>query len=428
MNRLLLFIVFVLNICEAYAQRSNLTDRLMENAITFKIEDDTLDRTGHDYFSEIFKRNRVVVLGEYHGSKRISELVESIIPIYAENGGKSLLLEIGPYTAYFLNQHIRLGTDMESYLAKVNSKYKFDSDDFQHGPIPFLYYRSDAAFLSEAIENRLEIIGLDQEFLFGYQFLLDEAFSSLSDDDKVTYEGDFTRLRDTITYFYEVEKESYKLEGAKRRRFSILFRESDFVQRSLLSLASIDSNLLSVIENLQSSNDIYYYQNVGNWWVSNKLRTTNFIDNFVKFLNSSHNKEKLLIKIGGLHAAKGINGYNMYDIGNTLYEYARLNKGESIHIVFMNRFETDDEGQVTDVLSDTTSWFTKNFHTAIHRRKHSSLRQLPLRSTKTFKNDAQAAARQTYAISTGLSPQWTNQPARSSIGYAGQTNGVSEQT
>ena len=95
-----------------------------------------------------------------------------------------------------------------------------------------------------------------------------------------------------------------------------------------------------------------------------------FRDKFVLEENNfDYNNDKVLIKIGGLHSAKGLNNYSMYDIGNSVYELARINKRKSLHTVFLDRYFKDTDGKITDAMNDSTGWYTKNFKNFIQLGK-----------------------------------------------------------
>jgi hypothetical protein len=171
------------------------------------------------------------------------------------------------------------------------------------------------------------------------------------------------KLQDSLK-IYEVADMDFK-NGSERKqdRLPVRVHESLFFNETLSQLSLVNETTEEIVASIKKSNDIYYRNATGDWWNSNRLRTENFVQNYRShFVNADQiSNEKLFLKIGGLHAAKGLNNYNRYDLGNIIYETSRLTGRKSCHMVVLDRYWMNAANEVEDVLQDSTSWYGTNF-------------------------------------------------------------------
>lgn len=114
---------------------------------------------------------------------------------------------------------------------------------------------------------------------------------------------------------------------------------------------------------------------------------TNF-RNGLKNSNFDYSEDKTLIKTGGIHSAKGLNNYSMYDIGITIFEVAKFNGNGSINSIFLSRFEKDND-TIIDAL-DAHSWYSNSFKDFIQMGKRDEWAIIdlrPLKNTFYYKRD-----------------------------------------
>lgn len=360
-NVLVVFSVFCL-INTMHAQDS-LTVKDFENvSYHFTIENNTFKGNGADFLEAEAQKNQFIMLGEYHGSETISEFTKAFIPIYNKYGCKNFGLEIGASTAKILTNLSKKPETTIAQLKTFNTSYKTVSKKRSYTPIPFFSNISDAEFLADASKLKWNLIGLDQEFKFGFIPLVELAYNNLSDSRKRELKEKLTQTKDTLLLFYTKEIDYYDGRTTEKKRFAKLFKNSNFINSFLNDLASNHPENKKIVDDIRTSNEIYWLSNVGRYWDGNAMRTSNFIRNFGNAMNSSNfnkNEDKMLIKIGALHSAKGLNNYFMYDIGNSVAEFARFNGTSSLHIRVMNRYYFD-EGKVEDGLDYNTK-MTKAF-------------------------------------------------------------------
>ena len=315
---------------------------------------------GATFFDSLFRTHDYFILGESHGSSQISRLTKALIPIYARHGGNLFGLEIGPYASHILNTGLGRGP-AEDLLWQLNADYGIHTDSRPFYPIPFFSSALDAEFLQAAHDHGLTTVGMDQENLFSYLLLIDSLIASVPDRD--TDNKRLARaLRDTVNTHIQQEIIT-RNEGTNQRAIlPVTFRESAFIQEALPRLAGVNPRTQRIVQSLTTSNAIYYHHATGDWWNSNRLRTENFVANFrsVFLPDGEVSDERLFLKIGGLHAAKGMNDYYRYDIGNVIFEFARLTGRRSLHTIILNRHMVEEDGTVSDLLQDTSSWYASN--------------------------------------------------------------------
>ena len=340
--------------------QSRSIDSYLEDAVLHFTLDTSLSANGREFFDSLLADNHYFILGEYHGSVQISRLTNALLPLYAKHGGKVFGLEIGPQASRQINDGMARET-AAAFFGRLNGAYTIVTAERPYTPIPFFRSAGDARFLQTAFDHGLTTIGLDQENLFSYPLLIDSLIGTLPAAD-VDLRTLARTLRDSVAIYLERGVTAQARGGSRREGLAVKLEESAFLQRALGALAAGGPRAEEVIASLRTSNAIYYHHGIGDWWNSNRLRTENFVDNFREALvpDGTVSEERLFLKIGGLHAAKGMNNYYRYDIGNLIYETARLTGRKSLHTVIIDRFWVQEDGEWTDSLEDSTSWLATN--------------------------------------------------------------------
>lgn len=359
-NLLLVLLTSLLG-CGPLAGQSDGIAVYIDRATRYFSLEDSLSAEGQSLFDSLLRENHYVILGEYHGSTQIGRLTEALLPIYARHGGSRFGLEIGPEASRLINEAMARET-ARSFIRRINAEYALITTKRPFPPIPFFRSAADAAFLQTAFDVGLTTVGLDQEYLYSYLLLLDTLEANIPRNAHASMEVS-GGLRDTLTAYLTREKAVIEDGGGRRDRLPIRFQESAFIREGLEKLATTSERARGLVRSLLTSNRIYYHNATGDWWNANRLRTENFVENFQRgFLPDGQiSDERLFLKIGSLHAAKGMNNYYRYDLGNLIYETARLTGRKSLHAVVLERYWESDDGGVTDLLQDSTSWLATNF-------------------------------------------------------------------
>lgn len=254
---------------------------------------------------EIAQDHRVFLLGEYHGGQRIPELTKALIDTLYHFNYNRHAAEIGPISASILNQQIGQQKPVD-VLTSLNDTYWEElQEDY---PIPFFNGPQDAEMLNSLKALNIQLHGLDQEYYNSFPMLIQQL-------KKVECEIDMRLLDETL----EMVQKAY-ITDAKQDRFDMCghILKNDTLIR--LEEALVNSNCdsaISIMSDIKASLDIYSrnYQRGG---YSHQKRITYIRSNFKRIWNQMNPNDKLLVRIGGLHTARGtrLSSYDLGDLTN----------------------------------------------------------------------------------------------------------------
>jgi hypothetical protein len=309
----------------------------------FRIENGKLVGNGGEFLRREIASSRATLLGEYHGSQRISELTKALIEPMHLAGYRHMALEVGPTTAKILTEIGKSKDGALSRLRSLNSKYLIHMPGRVFTPIPFFSGVADAEFLGSATDRGWKLFGVDQEFHFGFLMLLDRleeiASPALSEE--------IEKTRALILTGYDSRRKGGREDS------TILFKSaelSDLVKK----LEKIGGEAAQIGRDLRRSAQIYHLNEIGDWWGSNGSRIAHMKENFHFGLNStnfSFDRDRLFLKIGSVHNGRGLSLLRHFELGNTISELAELRGERSLHICVMYRFWKDGDGSVVDTIS-----------------------------------------------------------------------------
>ncbi|GAB4469512.1 MAG: hypothetical protein OHK0029_42120 [Armatimonadaceae bacterium] len=317
----------------------------------FVIKDGKLNGDGAEFLKREIADNQYILLGEYHNSHRISRLTEALIPILHDNGFRFLGLEIGPVSGQILDELAEDEAKFPDNLRRFNSRYYVSTPRRDFTPIPFFSNVEDAEFLREAAKHDWKWMGLDQEFSYGYAVLLDRMFENLSRDDKATLANAHEKA------IKEVE-EAYRISASGGKRHYLILNESEDYQKFVRAATVRSTANKEIADALQKTTEIYSYNANRRYFQANSTRIDyikrNLQEGFARF-GFDLKKDRMLLKMGGVHTAKGFSDLSLFDVGNTLHELARFHGNRSLHINFLSRFYMDN-GKERDPLDNKDSF------------------------------------------------------------------------
>lgn len=347
----LIFLLAIIVTSNVKSQDTLSREQLLPITYTFNVEHGKLTGKGATFLSEEMSKAQFTMIGEYHGSKRISEFTNSIIPILDSSGYKTLVVEVGPISGQILND---LSSNIQGELKRINEKYLIQEEDGEvNPPIPFFENIEDAEFLEKAKNRKWNVIGIDQEYLFSYQLLIDKMYGNLSIENKSLYKKLYEVSSDSLSAFYikYIAGEADLFESIKNSK----------VLKDYFSKASIEPKNVEITEALLSSNHIYWLNSHRQWFENNSTRIKYMKAQLRKQLEQNDfdlSTDKLLIKMGGYHISKGFSPLGLYEVGNTLSEIADYYGNSTLNIAFSNRFYVEDE-QLIDILDSTKEYEQK---------------------------------------------------------------------
>ena len=345
------YFIALLAVClAAYssAQDTLSTEQLAPITYSFQVENGRIKGKGADFLIEEMSKAQFTMIGEYHGSMRISELTNAMIPILDGLGYKDLVLEVGPITGQILNG---LNKEVPQKLKAINEKYLVVDGDGDHiTPIPFFSNVEDADFLATAKANGWNLIGIDQEFLTGFPMLIDIMFENLNKEARIKNQPLYQRAVDSLK-MYQVDYISKDISLYDR------IKKSEILQNYFEAVSEEPLNV-AVVDAFKKSNHIYWLYSQRQWFENNATRITYMKEQLrTQLLQKDFDisKDKLLIKMGGYHLSKGFSPLGLYEVGNTLNELAAFHGNSTLNIAFSNRYYTE-EGQVIDILESTQEY------------------------------------------------------------------------
>ncbi|MEM1320743.1 MAG: hypothetical protein AAGG75_10840 [Bacteroidota bacterium] len=310
---------------------------------SFNIENGKMTGEGATFLTEELSKAQFTMLGEYHGSKRISEFTEALIPLLDQAQYKTMVLEVGPITGELLNT---MDVETEEALKEVHEKYMLKEEDgYVNTPFPFFDHTEDAAFLTAAKKRGWQILGIDQEFYHSTVMLADKMYENLSDNLKGQHKALHQEVVDSLNLYYVNDLKEI-------RKFSIVVQHSPLIKTFLDKMSATQSENAAIAEAFRASINIYYLYATRQWFENNQTRIKYMKKQLREGLakkNFNIHEDKLLIKMGGYHLSKGFSPLGLYEVGNTLNELAEFNGHTSLNIAFSNRFYMENDTLV-DVL------------------------------------------------------------------------------
>lgn len=350
-NITLNLVLSFLSLVSMQAQDSLDTQDLLKISYNFTIVDGELRGEGARMLESNIAASQYTMIGEYHGSKLISEFTKALIPVCDANNYKLMALEVGPISANKLAELSAESENTASNLKVFNQKYYYPTEEFT--AIPFFEHVEDADFLAEASKRSWKLIGVDQEFSYSYEMLINRMFENLSVEKQKAVNKNYRMVRDTIAHFIG-------LDDSQKRRFSISATESIFLQ-DFLDEMSIEEINEEIVDAFRETVKIYKYNADRKWFENNESRITYMKSNLRKGMKQNNfdiSKDKMLIKMGGYHLSKGKSPLGFYELGNTLNELAEFHGNKALNISFIGRYYME-EGTLIDELEENPNYNLK---------------------------------------------------------------------
>jgi len=318
-----------------------------EYTYSFLSEDGQFSGEGFDFLKNEIEGSQFFLLGEYHNDAGISILTNALLPILAEEGYRHFAVETGPVSAQKLTELGKNGAVQQNLRDFYTEQMNLTGDI----PIPFFGGIEDAQFLETALKLNYDLWGLDQEYLGGYLFLLEELWqqSEFPERKRSSYEA----ARKRIISFYEINRANEDIEVYDNIR-------NDEIVQSFLDKSTETKECrccLDIASEIKESCEIYH-----NWkadlTANLEGRTDLMKRHFIKYYESTNERmPKVFVKMGGMHTARGFTGNADFELGNMLHEWATINGKKDVNVSFATRYYLDDEtGEIGDNLTYDSEW------------------------------------------------------------------------
>lgn len=316
----------------------------------FTVEDGQIIGDGMDYWNKIISESQFIAYGERHNSKSTSLLFEALLPMVARANYNNFIIEVGPHSAKKLEKLSKTPSETEANMRKFLMKY--GSLEYEFEPIPFFSGKEDAKFLQKAAEAHMNIVGIDQEFIYAVSFLLDDIMGPLVSHPKY---DDILKLQEQakskIKYWLVKEETSEEDISAFKEILKEDVVNTFFTEASKLSIKS-----KAIINDLLISWDIYI-----RWREDSHVDRISYMRNNFKKHYSVQLKEadepKFILKFGNLHTSKSFTN-GAYDLGHLVTELAKENNTKATIINSWTRYYKTDKG-ITDYFEKYNRYYNR---------------------------------------------------------------------
>jgi len=320
---------------------------------TFSIKNFKMKGEGADMLKERFQESQFVLLGETHDNAEISIFTSSIIPILNRTGYSYFFTENGNNGLQEMIDRIKSDSTIQK---DISDFYKLEYNRLGDIPIPFFTGIEDAHFLAEALENKMTIKGIDQEYFYSHPMLFDALFNLSTKTSKI---AEAHRIA-TEYMLNEYEQERV----VKNYPICTNVLNSSEVNNFFDLLDTTDVKTKTIIRDIKTSLSIYE---------SNRLdRQKSYVergnlmnDQFNKFYenieDTAEGKPKILIKMGAMHTMCGKTPLGIYDIGEHVSNLALQNGSKDLNLFFIFRYYIDEEEPLGyfDNSEGNSKWLTE---------------------------------------------------------------------
>ncbi len=323
--------------------------------------------------------SQFVVLGEYHDSKQISKFTRALIPVFHDAGCRTFALEIGPISSVILSLLSEDPAKTISNLNEFNTTFLVSTSNRNFTPIPFFSNVEDAEFLIEARKRNWNLIGLDQEFSFGYIPLLQKMFENLTPEKRAELKLKYQKVIAQIDSFYKTRNK------VGFDQYKAILDSKDV--NEFLELATVEHpENQRIADAIRFTTETYYLGNekIRKYYEMNSRRIDYMKQNLnagLTKLDFDLSKDKMLLKMGAVHTGRGFSPLSRFEIGNTLSELAEYNGNKSLQIQFGSRFISSN-GKEIDVL-DNQKGFLYRFKALLQMGKKDKWTVIDLRPMRS---------------------------------------------
>lgn len=353
---------------------------LEKNTYYFDIVDNKLVGDGAKFLAGELTGSQFVLLGEYHGSYQLSKFTTAVIPVMHDAGCRTFGLEVGPVSAGILADLSKNPALTASNLKAFNSGNLFAAKTRKFTAIPFFGNVEDAEFLAESSKRKWNLIGLDQEFAYGYVPLIEKMYENLNAKRRAALKTSYEKIAPLIRSFYTRDEE----KGESMYKAII---DSKEINEFLDSASKNNPDNQRIADAIRFTTEIYHWNDdkIRKYYAANDGRVNymkkNLAEGFTR-LKFDQRKDKMLLKMGAVHTGRGLSPLSLYEIGNTLSEIAALNGNRSLHIEFGARFYINDKGKEVDALSNPAG-FTQRYKALLQMSKKDKWTVIDLRPMRS---------------------------------------------
>lgn len=310
-----------------------LSAQVEEHTHSFSLKDGQLAGPGAELLIEEGRRASFFVLGERHLRNEVPGLAGALLTELRPHGYGAFAVETGEAIADFAETSFR--EDDGKALADLLRSRPFTA--------AFIDHAHEFELLGEAVGLGYELWGLDQVFVGGARFNLARLVELAPDEAARTHaEQALERANAGFEKFAESGDKSHGfLAAAGAEAYDELRDAFEGVPAAL-----------RIIDELQTSGQIYRLYDEGENYVSNHQRIQLLKRHLIEQLEQTERDTKVFMKIGGIHGVRGYTRLNQLDLGNSAAELGLLRGGGSIHVFVEAIDMVDADGESKRIVGD----------------------------------------------------------------------------
>lgn len=296
-----------------FTQASLTVELLEQSAIRFSLtEEEQLSGKARELWLEWIGENQFVGLAEVHNSAQLSYFTKALIQVLAEKDFQHFAIEMGPNSTVILQDATKIPDQTLKNIRDLNRKYGRNAQS--KTPMIFANKVEDAVFVEEASRLGYTYCGLDQEFAYAYEMLIDHLYEK-SESRSKEFDQAYQKAKSTIQKV--IFKNKYKGQYTY-----CWYPESEELNDFFSFLQDPVSQ--KIINDLRTSWDIYCKSATGQG--SNQQRADYMKKNFEDYLGHYGNTSKVFVKLGSVHLTHGLSPFGVDDMGKYLNEKAEKNE------------------------------------------------------------------------------------------------------
>lgn len=291
------------------AQKPLTSAMLEQQAIRFTLDDqNNLDTNTRRQWLSWVGNHQFVGIAEVHHSRQLSSFTTAILPLLSERGYEFFALEISPNAAIKLSNLTKVPELFSEKIKKVNHQYgkRFGTKT----PLVFVDKKSDALFITKAAEEGFIFWGLDQEYSYSFEMLIDELHTL-----------DHNPSAERIELYKEVKQLIRKkmFKGKVDGKHVSCWYDSNTEINNYFKGFGNNQEAMNIISSMKESWDIYCKSVSGR--NSNQQRADLMKRNCIEYFSAAGTKDpKVFLKFGSVHLTHGLSPFGVDDMGKFLHE------------------------------------------------------------------------------------------------------------
>ncbi|MES3023478.1 MAG: hypothetical protein V4857_18085 [Pseudomonadota bacterium] len=305
----------------AHAADATLLDNIKAQRQALSIENGKLAGPGAASLRAAVGGSQFVFIGEDHGINEIAQFSSAWFDELAAGGYTTLATENGPAVAAAVRGALR-SKDAPAAIAAYNREYPFS--------LAFYDLKPETEFLArvaQAAGPKFKLIGFDQELMGAAKYLLNQ----------IAREPINAQAKTMVAAMQQRESATYKeaaASGNPGQLYMLAAKDEELAALRKLLTAPKEKPALALLDSLIESRSIYTKNMTGKGYESNLQRARLMKRNLAPYL-AADPAQKMLVKVGALHAYRGYNALGSREIGNYLAEHADGRGTRSLHVLVL---------------------------------------------------------------------------------------------